>query len=153
MGDSPRFGRKAGLAGALAVAAAIAGHFEGRNLIAYLDPVGIPTICQGVTRSVKLGDRATPAECDAKFTAELLRHKAIVDRYVTTPRSENREAALISFTYNVGEGNFRRSSLLRKLNAGDPKACDEMLKWVYAGGRKLTGLERRRAAERELCLQ
>ena len=62
-------------------------------------------------------------------------------------------AALASFVYNVGEGNFARSTLLRKLNQGDLRgACHELSRWVYAGGRKLNGLVSRRATERELCL-
>lgn len=65
---------------------------------------------------------------------------------------ETRRAALASFVYNVGEGQFSRSTLLRKLNAGDAReACAELSRWVYAGGRVLTGLVKRRAAERELC--
>lgn len=144
---------KIGLSGSLAVAASIAGYFEGRSLIAYLDPVGIPTICDGVTKGVKLGDKKTVEECDAMFSLELMHHNAIVKKYVRVPMSSAREAALTSFVYNVGEGNFRSSTLLRKLNAGDPSACAEMKRWVYAGGRKLRGLERRRQAEFELCVQ
>lgn len=142
-----------GLTGSLAVAASIASYFEGRHLIAYLDPVGIPTICEGVTKGVKLGDVKTDAECDAMFTLELMGHKQDVDRLVKVPMTPNEEAAWISFVYNVGAPAFAKSTALRKLNAGDHVgACNEMTRWVYAGGKKLRGLERRRAAERELCL-
>lgn len=144
---------KIGLSGSLAVAASIAGYFEGRSLIAYLDPVGIPTICDGVTKGVKLGDKKTDAECDVMFSLELMKHNDIVHRYVHVPMSSNREAALTSFVYNVGEGNFRSSTLLRKLNAGDPNACAELRRWVYAKGIKLNGLVKRREAEYQLCLQ
>jgi lysozyme len=62
--------------------------------------------------------------------------------------------AIVSFTFNVGEGNLRRSTLLRKLNAGDiVGACNELPRWNKAGGRVLPGLVKRRAEERALCLE
>ena len=61
--------------------------------------------------------------------------------------------ALVSFAYNVGLGAYRDSTLLKKLNQGDkPGAANEFLRWVYADGQKLPGLERRRKAEREMFL-
>jgi len=61
--------------------------------------------------------------------------------------------ALVSFAYNVGLGAYSQSTLLKKLNAGDkPGAANEFLRWVYADGIKLPGLERRRKAEREMFL-
>ncbi|HDP4777317.1 lysozyme [Pseudomonas aeruginosa] len=138
--------------GALALAAALVTPFEGRSLVAYLDPVGIPTICEGITAGVRMGDMATPAECDALLKRELQRAVDAVDRQVLVPLPDTRRAALASFVYNVGEGQLARSTLLRKLNAGDVRgACAELSRWVYAGGKKLGGLVRRRAAERELC--
>lgn len=142
-----------GLTGVLGIAALVVGHFEGRNLMAYLDPVGIPTICDGVTKGVKLGDVKTEKECDVLLELELRKHQSEVHRLVNVPMATNTEAAFISFVYNIGGTAFARSTALRKLNAGDTVgACNEMLRWVYAGGKKLRGLERRRKAERELCL-
>lgn len=144
----------AGLTGALALAGVTIAHFEGRSLVAYADPVGIPTICEGVTKGVKLGDTATHAQCDALLEREVRIHAEEVRRLVKVPMTDGTYAALTSFTYNVGAPALARSTLLRKLNAGDKiGACNELTKWVYAGGRKLRGLERRRAAERTLCLQ
>lgn len=129
-------------------------HFEGRSLVAYLDPVGIPTICEGVTRGVRLGQSKTPVQCDELLKAELSIALAGVDRNVTVPLPETRRAALASFVYNVGEPQFKTSTLLRKLNVGDARgACAEMSRWVYAKGQKLGGLVNRRAAERDLCEQ
>lgn len=142
-----------GLLGALAVSATIIAHHEGRSLVAYLDPVGIPTICEGVTKGVKLGDVRTHEQCDAALAAEVRRHAQVVDRYVRTPMSPNTYASVVSFVYNVGEGNFRTSTLLRKINMGDVAgACHEMPRWVYAKRRKLAGLVKRREAEKALCL-
>ncbi|RIQ11209.1 lysozyme, partial [Bordetella avium] len=61
--------------------------------------------------------------------------------------------ALASFVYNVGPGAYGGSTLTRKLRAGDlAGACRELPRWVYAGGNKLRGLERRRDAEMRICL-
>jgi lysozyme len=140
------------LAGATGMAGVLVSNFEGRSLAAYLDPVGIPTICEGVTRGVRLGQAKTPAQCDALLQQELTIAMAGVDRNVTKPQPETRRAALASFAYNVGESQFKASTLLRKLNAGDARgACAELSRWVYAQGKKLQGLVNRRAAERELC--
>jgi len=140
------------LAGAMGMAGALVTWFEGRSLVAYLDPVGIPTICEGITAGVSLGQAATDEECDALLAGELRAALAIVDRYTLHPQPDTRRAALASFVYNVGPEAFRQSTLLRKLNDGDVAgACAELSRWVYAGGRQLVGLVRRREAERELC--
>ena len=62
--------------------------------------------------------------------------------------------AYLSFHYNIGSGNFRRSSLLRYLNEGQRlRACDELPRWVYAKGQKLPGLITRREQERKMCIE
>lgn len=140
------------LGGSIAMATSLVGYFEGRSLLAYLDPVGIPTICDGITQGVRLGQTKTPAECDALLAAELGQACAAVDRAVRVPLPLTRRAALCSFVYNAGATAFTGSTLLRKLNAGDARgACAELSRWVFAKGQKLAGLVNRRAAERELC--
>ena len=66
--------------------------------------------------------------------------------------NQNQFDALISFIYNVGTGNFSRSTLLRKVRANpqDNSIMDEFLRWVYSKGRVLPGLQRRRLAEMKL---
>ena len=140
------------LTGVLGMTGALVTWFEGRSLMAYLDPVGIPTICEGVTQGVKLGDRATPAQCDQLLQRELRIALTAVDRQVRVPMPDTRRAAFGSFVYNVGERQFSSSTLLRLLNSGDVRgACAQLSRWVYAGGKQLAGLVNRRAAERELC--
>lgn len=140
------------LASALAIALPLVGYYEGRSLIAYLDPVGIPTICDGITQGVALGQTRTDDECDALLTAELGKAIATVDRLARHEQPDTRRAALASFVYNAGAGAFERSTLLRKLNDEDVAgACAELSRWVYAKGRLLQGLVKRRAAERALC--
>lgn len=141
-------------AGALAFALTLVGGFEGVRLAAYRDPVGIPTICFGSTQGVQMGQRKSMQECNALLASELAHYAAAVERCVNVPMTEARWAAMISFTYNVGEGAFARSTLLRKLNAGDTRgACDELLRWDKAMGIRLPGLTARRQEERALCLQ
>ena len=141
-------------AGAVAIATVTVSYFEGRKNHAYLDVVGVPTICDGITQGVKLGQYKNDAECDQLLQKELKASFNTVETYVKVPLTETRKAALASFVYNVGAGAFARSTLLRKLNAGDTQgACDELRRWVFAGGKKWQGLINRREVERWLCLQ
>lgn len=140
-------------AGVIAAAVGLVAAWEGRSLVAYADPVGIPTICEGYTHGVRLGDVATPAQCDALTEQEVRKALAVVDRSVPQPLPDGVRVALASFVYNVGPGAFGGSTLVRKLRAGDlAGACNQLPRWVYAGGKKLRGLERRREAERQICL-
>lgn len=139
--------------GALAAAITLVAAWEGRSLVAYLDPVSIPTICEGYTHGVRMGDTATPDRCDALTAQEVGKALGVVDRSVPKPLPDPVRVALASFIYNVGPGAYQGSTLLRKLRAGDVRgACNELSRWVYAAGKKLRGLERRREAERQVCL-
>lgn len=141
-------------AGALSIATAVVSYYEGYEPTAYRDPVGIATICYGHTASARMGQTLSQAECTGLLKSDLGTAFAAVDRRAQVDLPPPTRAALASFVYNVGEGNFARSTLLRKLNAGDLRgACHELSRWVYAGGRKLDGLVKRRATERELCLE
>ena len=71
---------------------------------------------------------------------------------VRAPLTDGQRAAFLSFAFNVGDDAFCRSTLVRKANAGDfDGACAELSRWIYAGGKQLPGLVKRRAAERQLC--
>ena len=138
-----------------AVLAAFVGGWEGLRTEAYLDAVNVPTICYGETLNVKLGDRTTIADCDAMLISRLGQFEdelnKCLDYEETIP--VNAKIAFISWAYNVGSGAACRSTLVRKANAGDLiGACQELPRWNKAGGRVLRGLVRRRAAEREMCL-
>lgn len=141
-------------AGTVTIATVAVSDFEGRKNHAYLDVAGVPTVCDGFTRGVKLGDYKTNAECDALLQSELRDSFKTVERHVKVPLTEPTKAALASFVYNVGPGAFRSSTLLKKLNSGDRiGACNELKRWVYAGGKKWNGLIKRRDVENWLCLQ
>ena len=129
--------------------------FEGLRRFAYYDPPGIPTVCYGHTGpDVKFGREYSFNECTDLLKKDVGVAAAAVQRAITRPIPQPTFDALVSFTYNVGEGSLRKSTLLKKLNSGDISgACRELPKWVYAGGVKLTGLVKRRAAEMAQCLK
>lgn len=130
-------------------------EFEGCVLSAYRDAVGVWTIGYGTTKGVKPGMRISKAQAEKLLMDDIHRERIpAINKCVKVPISNNELCALISFTYNVGNGALAKSTLVRKLNAGRPRreVADEFLKWVRAGGRVLRGLVRRRKAERELFL-
>ncbi|MFZ6645062.1 lysozyme [Undibacterium sp. TJN25] len=141
-------------AAGLGMAVPLVIFFEGTRQQAYLDPVSIPTICRGHTEGVHLGQTATADQCDDMLAKDLLKADAEMRACVLVPLTDNQRAAFASFIFNAGSGNFCGSSMARKLNAGDlAGACNELPRWVYAGGKVLPGLIKRRAAEKELCLR
>ena len=127
--------------------------FEGLRLKAYQDAVGVWTIGYGTTRGVKPGQEITEAQAEALIKTDLTRFERDVSQAVRISINDNQFAALVSFTYNVGSGAMRSSTLLRKLNRRDINgAANEFPRWNRAGGRILAGLTRRRNAERALFL-
>lgn len=144
-----------GLSAALVLAGAgTVSYYEGVSNKAYLDPVGIWTICYGETKGVNKRDYKTDEECLDSLAEELTEHHKKMVMYIKTPISEKEEAAYLSFTYNVGVGAFSKSTLLKKLNSGDRiGACNQLLRWDKAGGKKLKGLTLRRQSENKLCLE
>jgi lysozyme len=132
-------------------------RFEGCVLRLYNDPTGNATI--GVGHLVHTGpiNGKEPAEFKKGITRQralqLLQEDAksaarAVRQSITQPLKQTEFDALVSFTFNCGEGSLRSSTLRRKLNAGNRAAVrTELLKWVFSGGKKLPGLVRRRQAE------
>ena len=140
------------LGAATVLATTVVGHYEGKELEAYRDVVGVPTICFGHTEGVHIGQTLTNEQCDELLKQDLGSAFEVVDRYTSVSLTIERRAALASFVFNVGEQAYRQSTLLRKLNAGETKAaCAELSRWVYAKGQKYQGLVARRKTERELC--
>ncbi|MBI3453386.1 MAG: lysozyme [Rhodospirillales bacterium] len=137
-------------------AAELAAQFEGLRLRPYLDPAGYWTIGYGAIRNARgapvMAD--TPAIDEATALAMLARDiasaEAAVRRLVPVPLTDDQRVALTDFVFNLGAGAFRSSTLRARIRRGDPRAAEEFMRWVYAGGRKLAGLVRRRAAEQGL---
>ena len=129
-------------------------EYEGCKLKAYVCPAKVLTIGWGSTGShVKSGETITQAEADALLMKDLVRFENGVEKLVTVPMTQGMYDALVSFSFNLGLGNLKSSTLLKKVNAGDKAgAANEFKKWVKAGGVTLAGLVRRREAERKLFL-
>lgn len=138
-----------GLAAALAVVAT----WEGVKTKAYRDVVNIPTICYGYTHGVKMGDTKTPKECEDLLVSEVLTVYNQVRKCINVRLTEGQRAAVVSLAYNVGSSAVCKSTFVKKLNAKDPTACDELHRWVFAGGREVQGLVNRRKAEWKVCTQ
>jgi lysozyme len=114
---------------------------------------GTLTICDGHTGpDVHIGDRRTNAECDALLQADLHKTALALAPCIHVVPPPDTAKAITSFGYNVGAPKTCRSTMVRKLNAGDLKgACAEMPRWRYAAGVVLKGLITRRIDERSLC--
>lgn len=143
-----------------AVLVSMVGGFEGLRQTAYLDPVGIPTICFGETRGVKLGQVKTRSECDALLIGSLVRHEKGMVKCLNNSQilPDKTYGAFLSFTYNVGVGAFCKSTLARLANQDRLiAACRQLPRWtkVTIGQRKveLRGLVKRRNAEMAMCLE
>ena len=123
-------------------------HFESCKLTAYQDSVGIWTIGWGHTGSVKKGDIWTQGEADNILLNDLDKFEVYVNQYVKVPLTQNQFDALVSWTFNLGPGNLKSSTMLTKLNEKKYDEVPSQLKrWNKAGGKVLRGLERRRNAE------
>lgn len=146
-------GRIAAGGGVLALAAGLISYYEGYVPRGYADPVGIPTACYGHTGpEVRIGQKYTKEQCDALLTEDIRIAKAQVHRCIRVPLKPHEEAALVSFTFNVGGTALCGSTLARRINAGQlPGACSELSRWVYSRGIKFPGLVKRRDSERAMC--
>lgn len=143
--------------GAMAIATVFLGGkdgVEGRAYEPYKDVAGVWTVCDGHTGTgIIKGKKYTDRECDRFLWSDLQPVKKSVDSLVKVPLGEYQRAALYSFTYNVGSSAFSKSTLLKRLNTGDVDgACEELRRWIYAGGQKWRGLMNRRDMERSMCL-
>lgn len=147
---------KAGLVGAvltmLALAAATIAPWEGKRNEPYRDPIGILTVCYGETR-VEMR-RYTDAECTAMLQSAAAEFaEGVRKRNPAIASYPHQWAAHTSFAYNVGLGTYGKSSVARLFAEGkQAEACRFLGRYVYAGGKPLKGLQRRRAAETALCL-
>ena len=125
-------------------------EMEGLRLEAYLDPAGVPTIGYGHTRGVRMGDRIS------RYWAEdlLRRDLRVAEDGVNAlgvAKTQGQFDALVSFVFNLGIERLEQSTLLRRIRDGDNRKAitSEWMRWVYADGKRLKGLEKRRAWEVE----
>lgn len=120
-------------------------------MTAYKCPAGVYTIGYGHTKGVKKGLKITKKEAEAFLREDIEQFENGVNKYVSVPLTQNQFDALVSFVYNVGLGAFKTSTMRKKLNTKDyAGAANEFLRWNKSNGVVLTGLIRRRNAEKTL---
>lgn len=143
-----------GLAAVFSLVIGLLVVWEGYEEETYLDVVGVPTVCYGHTeKGLVVGEKFSNQACHELLIEDIKIAVKAFDRLVKVPVEDNVKAAFVSFIYNVGAENFRKSTALKLLNQGQIEAaCHELPKWVYAKGKKLQGLVNRRNAEMQLCL-
>lgn len=130
--------------------------WEGLETTAYRDIVGVPTVCYGETRGVRMGDSYTKAECMKMLQVAVGEYYSKLEPCMTNKNMPvGVQASLLELSYNVGTGAVCKSTMMKLANAGRYKeACNELGKWVKAGGETVRGLQNRRAESKtKLCLK
>ena len=123
-------------------------RWEGLRLEAYRDTGGVWTIGYGHTASVRPGQIISEAKAERLLREDLATAERAIERLVKVPLTDAQFGALVSWAFNVGEEAAARSTLVRKLNAGDYSATPaELMRWNKDNGRTVAGLTNRRAAE------
>lgn len=122
-------------------------QFEGYSPVAYNDVAGIPTMGYGH----KITGQETTNDPEELFKQDVAIASNAIDSLVKVPLQPNQREALTSLVYNIGQGAFANSTLLKKLNAGDVQgAAAEFDRWIHAGGKPVKGLANRRMAEKAM---
>lgn len=132
-------------------------RYEGFRAFAYLCPAGVWTVGFGTTRingkPVHENQKVTIDEANILLEEDLKKFEDSINTLVDVQLNQNQFDALVSFVYNLGPTNFKKSTLLKKINDSEfSEAAEEFLKWNKAKGKVLPGLTRRRNAERELFI-
>jgi len=123
-------------------------RFEGCRLEAYKCSANVLTIGYGHTGGVKESDTITQEEADELLEKDVLKFEEYVEDNVIVELDQSQFDALVAWTFNLGPGNLRESTMLKKLNDSDYASVpSEMKRWNKAGGKTLDGLIRRRNAE------
>lgn len=131
-------------------------QFEGYSSKAYPDPAtgGAPwTIGYGTTKGVKPGMIITAEQAEKMLRDDVAKFESGVSSLITSPTTQGQFDAMVSLAYNIGLGNFGKSTLLKKHNARCYTcAADQFRVWNRANGKVMNGLTKRRAAEREVYM-
>ena len=122
--------------------------FEGLRLKAYKCSANVLTIGYGHTGGVKETDKITLEEADSLLKKDIAKFEEYVSENVMVKLNQSQFDALVAWTFNLGPGNLRESTMLKKLNNQEYESVPfEMRRWNKAGGKTLDGLIRRREAE------
>lgn len=160
-------GKVAGVsAAALLLATGIVAQWEGKRNVGYLDIIGVPTYCYGgIGPEAVVGRRYSEDECRSQLAGDVRSHTIPLTRCLTRPLPDETYAAIISLSFNIGPAGVCKTASYRP---GKPLAaqgtawlfnngytalgCASFDRYVYAGGRRIKGLENRRRGEKALCL-
>jgi len=140
----------------LALATPFIAKWEGLETTAYKDIVGVPTVCYGETRGVKMGDTYTKEQCFQMLEKSVAEYYYGIQLYLTNPNAPmGVQASLVELAYNVGIPTVGKSTMMKLVNQGHYKAaCNELRKWVKAGGQTVQGLVNRRSDSKvQLCMK
>ena len=123
-------------------------EFEGCRLEAYRDAAGVATIGYGHTKGVRMGDMIT-AWCAKEYLRQDIEEAEQLVAELGVARTVGQLEALTDFVFNLGIARLRQSTLLKKIRQRRPKReiRGEFMRWVYAGGRRMPGLVKRRTWE------
>lgn len=124
-------------------------RFEGFSSAVYICPAGYPTIGYGhLVRSGESVTEISEAEAEELLRKDVESAERAVLRLVNVPVTDGQFDALVSFTYNLGSGALQCSTLRRKVNRqAHAQVPEQLMRWVWAGGRRLQGLVHRRKVE------
>ncbi|WP_210441665.1 lysozyme [Vibrio crassostreae] len=135
-------------------------NFEGCRTQAYRCSAKIWTHGLGHTQGVRQGDTVTQEQIARNFIADVKSAENSVNKHLTTDVTQAQFDVLVSFVFNLGAGNFKRSTMLKLFNQNQPlKACLELSRWVYVNGKncrdpdsQCSGIVKRRELEQQACL-
>lgn len=127
---------------------------EGYRDTAYIPvPGDVPTIGFGTTKNVRMGQRIEVTQALTSALIDVQKFEGAMKRCVTVPLHQYEYDAYVNLTYNIGEGAFCRSTLVRLLNREDYNgACKQILRWDKFKGKPLRGLTVRREKEYAMCM-
>lgn len=129
-------------------------EFEGVRYKAYVGPAGHWLIGYGHKAGVKQGMSISPKQAEVYLKSDLAEVELNVNRLIKVKVNRNQFSAMVCLAYNIGWGNFARSTLLRELNAGDfAEAADQFLVWRMVNGKVNSHQEKRRAREKAIFTQ
>lgn len=146
---------------------------EGIRYVSYPDPAtkGAPyTACVGSTKNVKPNQKFTKAECDERLYDDIVTHNTAMNRCMSPRKLEDApeptHQAVLEFGFNVGAGNYCRSTMRKRMQEGKyAEACYELIKkntrgprkgkgqWSFAAGKYMKGLDTRRHREYDTCMK
>ena len=130
-------------------------NFEGCKLTVYADGAGLPTVGYGhMDRTMTIGNTIDQEEANTLLDVDLTRTENVLRKYIKVIITDNQFSALVSLAFNIGVGNFVKSTLLKLVNEEEfDDAAKEFMKWDHLGQDLSVGLMRRREAEKALFLK